>query len=224
MTARTHDLGRGGPFGSTGLRRLLALVALALLASAAGAQYKIVHPDGRVTYTDKPPADTATAPPPQVRSGVGSIGTDPAITELPLALRQAVIRHPVALYTTADCKPCDEGRQLLQRRGIPYREWQVLSTADTMALEQRLGGRSVPALTIGDHHLRGFDPADWDRFLDAAGYPRTSALPARWTPPAPAPLTPRVAPEAATRAQQSPPPTRPPEVPPPSPSPGGIRF
>jgi hypothetical protein len=54
---------------------------------------------------------------------------------------------------------------------VPYAEKRIVTDEDTAALERLVGGRSVPALTIGAQPLRGFSATDWGAFLDAAGYP-----------------------------------------------------
>jgi glutaredoxin len=170
-----------------GLPLLAALIALA--AWPAQAQFKVVGPDGRVTYTDRQPAPgdgKVTA----LSSRIGPDGTDdPAF---PLELRQAVTRYPVALYTASGaCAPCDSARQLLKQRGIPFSEKQVMSSDDAEALERLSGGRDAPTLGIGAQTLRGFAPAVWGSYLDSAGYPRESRLPANYQYPAPSPLTQR---------------------------------
>ncbi len=195
-------------------------LALALLVCAvpAGAQYKVVQPDGTVTYTDRPPSDNQPARvTPLSRSGA------PRAPEsgLPLELRQAAARHPVTLYTTEACAPCDNGRKLLQERGVPYAEKRIVTDEDTAALERLVGGRSVPALTIGAQPLRGFSATDWGAFLDAAGYPRTSRLPKDWPVPAVTPLTER----AAVQPAAQPPAPGPAPAPAADPQPTtGIRF
>ena len=112
---------------------LLPALAAVLLAGATPpvlALYKVVQPDGSVTYTDRPLA-----------AGSGRIITlgrnaTPAEPEavFPLELRQPTQRYPVTLYTSSDCAPCDSGRRLLQQRGIPYSERLVTSDADAAAL------------------------------------------------------------------------------------------
>lgn len=165
-----------------------ALASLLLLATTqAMALYKVVGPDGKVTYTDRPAIDTAVRVAPfndrTQASGAADIG-------LPIELRTVAAKYPVTLYTSNDCRPCDSARQLLAKRGIPYVEKRVASTEDIEALERLVGGRSVPALTIGAQQLRGLNETDWTAYLDAAGYPKESRLPIGWHN---APATPLVA-------------------------------
>lgn len=184
----------------------LALLLLCPLATLpAWAQYKVVTPDGKVTYTDRP----ATDPGAQVRplrrdaSPIGLTGSPPAST-LPVELRPVVARFPVTLYTSGDCAPCDSGRKLLQERGVPYSERSVSSDDDIAALQRLTAGRSVPALTVGGQALRGFQEADWQGTLDLAGYPRESRLPRGYQPPAVAPVVARAAAAPATPTEPRP--------------------
>ena len=126
------------------------------------------------------------------------------------------------------CASCDGGRELLRQRGIPFAEKQVLSAADGVALERLTGARDVPALTIGAQSLRGLSNEVWNSYLDAAGYPRTSRLPASYQYAAPTPLTQRQ--DSLASRGNAPgeggttvlPPT--PATPAPTPAASGIRF
>lgn len=163
----------------------LAALAVLLVAAPAWAQYKVVAPDGRVTYTDRP---TEVAPgsrvaPMRATGGVANVTAADPLAGLPTALRQAAQRFPVTLYTSTDCSPCERGRSLLRQRGVPYSERIASSDADVDALQRLSGGRTVPSLAVGQQVLRGLLDSDWQSTLDLAGYPRESALPSNWQPP-----------------------------------------
>lgn len=165
----------------------LLLASLLTAALPALAQYKVVGPDGKVTYTDRPPITTDAKITP-MRAGVAPA----AEAALPLELRQPASRFPVTLYTmTGVCEPCDSARNLLRQRGIPFAERQVIGAEDNEALERLSGGSDVPTLTIGSQTLRGLAPEVWRSYLDAAGYPRDSRLPSNYQYAAPAPITER---------------------------------
>jgi glutaredoxin len=209
------------------------MVALActLAVLPVCAQYKVVMPDGRVVYTDRPPADStsrvtnvgpSTAAPSGTRAAPAS-GTSPLAAGLPTELRSVVQRYPVTLYTTPDCPPCDNARRLLQQRGIPYAERRVASEDDALALERLLGARTLPSLSIGPQPLRGFAEADWINFLETAGYPRESRLPKGWKAAEATPLVERVAAPTAA-AEPLPPPVRAALPEPVTPAPGSLRF
>ncbi|MBS0448616.1 MAG: glutaredoxin family protein [Proteobacteria bacterium] len=194
-------------------------VALALASGASLAQYKVIGPDGKVTYTDRPPATTDS----KVTALNGRGGAAAAEAVMPLELRQAVTRYPVTLYaSTGACEPCDAGRAMLRQRGIPFAEKQVQSAEDGDALERVSGGRDAPTLAIGSQMLRGYSPEVWASYLDAAGYPRESRLPVGYQYPAPAPIVERRDANVARAAPAASAPEAP-AAPPPA-SPTGIKF
>ena len=217
----------------------LAFALLAAAASVAGApalaQYKWIGPDGSVTYSDLPPPPGITG----IAMGVPVPSRDD--DALPAPLRGPVARYPVVLYTTPDCTPCQQARAHLTRRGVPFSERTVGTSADADAF-RRAGFRdnAFPSVSVGRERGTGFEAGEWDRLLDAAGYPRASVLPPSYKPPparaaaagdrrdddaagAVAPDALAAAPAAADAAKDGPPPARQrgpaprPAVPPPPP-------
>jgi glutaredoxin len=215
---------------SVRLAALAAVVGCATLWGAASeAQvFRIIGPDGKVTYTDRPPPDgKATAAPTVSTPGGG--GSSLAL--LPAEVRAAATRFPVTIYTTADCAPCISARNLLASRGVPYSEKTVSTKEDVQALQGIAGDARLPFATIGGQHVRGFSDSEWSQYLDAAGYPKGAQLPASFRNPAPTPLVavqsaPAAAGQARAQAQQPQAANAPAPAPSdPSPTnPAGIRF
>jgi len=202
-------------------RPALLFALLCGLLGSAWAQYKVVAPDGRVTYTDRPPADASLR---VIELGHAAPAAPDSNPVLPVDLQRLSNRFPVVLFTAGECAPCDSGRNLLKQRGVPYSERTVASNDDIAALERTVGGRTLPALTVGGQALRGFSAADWASYLDAAGYPQESRLPRGWAAPAAEPLVARASvppPRPSQAAAEPPPEASPPaaEAPPPP-----IRF
>jgi glutaredoxin len=169
------------------VRPLAAAAALAaiVLAGAAVAQssvYRWVDKDGKVHFSDTPPADAKELT--QRRVG-GDVPQD-----LPFASREAARRNPVTLYIAKGCgEPCDQARALLSRRGIPYAQRDpLLSTSDSEALAKLVGALEVPVLVVGASHLKGYEEGQWQAALDGAGYPRS--LPPGVRAPQPQPVVP----------------------------------
>jgi glutaredoxin len=203
---------------------VLVLVAGAAVDANAQQVYKIVGPDGRITFSDKPPVDKGARATTASVSTSGGNGAN--LASLPFELRQAASRYPVTLYTSPGCSTCVTGRSMLMSRGIPFAEKTVISNDDIEAFK-RMGATTVPLLTIGSQQVKGFSESEWAQYLDAAGYPSTSQLPPSYVP---SPATPLVAqgdtPRAPAPARQTAPtpaaqPT--PTEPPPS-NPAGIKF
>jgi glutaredoxin len=197
------------------MKIIAAASLLALTVLPAHALYKVVGPDGRVTYTDRPPV----ASPGQALSLGASAGAGEAA--LPLALREPASRFPVVLYTAPDCAPCNAGRDLLRKRGIPYQERAAGATqADQQAWLRQVGSADAPALSVGRQMLHGYSPTDWNTYLDTAGYPGESRLPPGYVQPAPMPLVDAVTPRSAAPARApEPAPAEPAAAPA-----GGFRF
>jgi glutaredoxin len=199
-----------------------AILAFSSLISAQQL-YRIVGPDGRVTFSDQPPPPSANA---KVTTGRGgSFSESSGSAALPSELRTVVQRFPVTIYTSKDCAPCESGRNLLRTRGVPFTERTIESPEDADSLKRLSGDTSMPFATIGGQQLKGFSDVEWSQFLDAAGYPKTSVLPASYRNPAPAPLVARAAPAPAPTpapAAAAPAPVAAPAVNPNNPT--GIRF
>ncbi len=163
------------------------LLSLCLLATTAGMQvpawalYKVVGPDGRVSYTDRPPVDGKAK---ALNTSQG--GTETAT--LPYELRKSAERFPVVLYSSSTCTPCDSGRALLKSRGIPFRELTVNTGDDVKAYAAKEGTDQLPVLRVGSQQIKGFSSQEWGGYLDAAGYPASSQLPASYSWPQAAPL------------------------------------
>jgi glutaredoxin len=205
---------------------LMGVAAVAVFAVRdANAQqiFRIVGPDGRITFSDQPPLDSSkSASPAKAIPLPGAGGT--ANAALPFELREVASRYPVTLYSAPTCAPCGAGRAMLASRGIPFAEKTVTTNEDIEALKRlSSGAASLPLLTIGGQQLRGYSEAEWTQFLDAAGYPKTSLLPASYSR---APAAPLVVVQDQTAARPAP------EAPAPAPfpptpveeNPAGIKF
>lgn len=211
----------------------VAIATSAFVTGPAFAQqvFRIVGPDGKVTFSDKPPATTAAAP----SSGSATVNPAAGVTAaaLPFELRQVVTKYPVTFYTSDTCVPCSSARSMLITRGIPFVEKTISTFEDTEALRRVSGDNSLPFATIGGQQLKGYSDIEWTQFLNAAGYPASSVLPPSYRPPAATPLVAAAtAPTAAGapngNSQAARPSTAQPAATPrpaPSPSnPSGIRF
>lgn len=208
----------------------LTLLAASLFSPLSQAQqiYRIVGPDGKVTFSDQPPPAASNA---KVNAASPGASGGSASASLPFELRQVSAKYPVTLYTGENCSPCGSARVMLINRGIPFSERTVTTNEDLQALQRLSGDASLPFATIGGQQLKGFSDSEWTQFLNAAGYPATSILPANYRPPAPTPLVAvNTPPAAATAGGNGARPAARPGVPTPPPveapvdNPSGIKF
>ncbi|MEO7496698.1 MAG: glutaredoxin family protein [Massilia sp.] len=193
-------------------RNVIAVAAgLGLLLCAGGASaqmYKWTDAKGVVHFGDSPPPADAKKTQ-EVRAAGGPGGGAP----LPYALAQAARNSPVTLYTMTDCDSCKLGRQLLQKRGIPFSEKTVSSNEDLAKLKAITNEATLPQMTVGGRKLVGFEEFLWNQALSDAEYPATAMLPAGYRQAQPEQLAPikAAAPERPLVRQAAPPPPPPPK-------------
>lgn len=156
---------------------VIAAFSATALSTAATAQtmYRWVDKDGRVHYSQQPPPRDAAKKVEQKRLGSAPEPAKGAVAgQVPFALQRALSNFPVILYTSPGCKSgCPEARELLKKRGVPFREVSVTDDAGNAVLKRETGDNKVPAVTIGRSRQVGFEEGAWNSELDTAGYPRT---------------------------------------------------
>ena len=159
---------------------ILAIITPAIGLLHAQQVYKSVDKNGRVTYSEVPPLPG---------SGDKLTGDSAANVALPYALQQVVSRYPVTLYTTAECAPCINARLMLTQRGVPFAERTVNSNEDITAYKKLNSENNFPLATIAAQQLKGYEETEWTKYLDAAGYPKSSTLPRNYRNAEPVSLT-----------------------------------
>lgn len=65
----------------------------------------------------------------------------------------------VTIYSTTVCPYCIRAKQLLERKGIDYKEINLSNEAPDVRIElmQRTNHRTVPQIFIKDQFIGGFD-------------------------------------------------------------------
>jgi glutaredoxin len=178
---------------------LLIAICLAAAGVSAGASqlYQWKDVQGRTVYSDQPP-------PPNIRNAQQKAFKGSVIeTGESYTARTAREKFPVTLYASACGAPCDQARELLTQRGIPFSGRDPQASPEAQAELKKLTGRlSVPVLIIGSDRIDGFEAGQWQAALDRAGYPKSApqghksmAAPDSPAPANPVPASP--APESA---------------------------
>jgi glutaredoxin len=186
----TATLRRAAACVCAGAPLLSALLLSALPVAAQGQMYKWTDAGGTVHYSDTPPPGPQQGQARVLRPEGAPPSGAPA---LPYELARAARNHPVTLYTTARCDACDQGRNLLATRGIPFAE-KTVNTAEDQQQLRSIGGRDeLPLLVVGTKQVSGFQAAAWNDALDAAAYPRKTMLPPGYRTGMAAPAAPAAA-------------------------------
>lgn len=184
---------------------LLGCMAMMPVTIHAGELYRWMDAQGKVHYGDEPPAGAT-----QVESRKFSGAAVPD-ENLPYETRRAQQNFPVILYVAGNCAEyCDQARNLLNERGIPFSEKMLQTQEQVDAFKTLSGSGNVPTLGVGRNFLKGFLAEQWHSELDIAGYPKTAPYrpPAALPVPVPAeaseaaPANPESAPEPAGETAQ----------------------
>lgn len=154
--------------------RLFALLLLALSLGAQAQTYRWKDASGKVQFTDTPPPGKTRVVEETIAPPVDPLGG------IPFATRQAAMNYPVTLYTSAECvAPCQQARDLLKGRNIPFTEKVVQKPEDQAELKQQVGDNVVPSIKVGRESSRGYEAGAWNKLLDLAGYPRAGTFSAK---------------------------------------------
>jgi glutaredoxin len=174
-------------------QRILLLAVVMVMANTAWAQqYRWVDEKGRVHYTDTPPPASAKSAEKKNLKG-SELGQQESYE-----MMQAVRKAPVTLYTFTECQaPCQMARDVLNKRGVPFREKQVSNQQMLDELQKVSGGTNVPVLVVGGQVEKNASPEAFNQALDNAGYPRAGVAKPRnqQAPPKPEPTPPTAPPE-----------------------------
>ena len=158
---------------------MAAWLAAASFPLAAAQLYQWKDAQGRMIYSDQPP-------PPSVKNAQQKSfkGNFIEIGE-PYAVKSAREKFPITLYASACGIPCDQARQLLTDRGVPFSGKDPQASPEAQAELQKLTGRlSVPVLVVGSDKIDGFEAGQWQAALDRAGYPKSAPPRQPASPPA----------------------------------------
>lgn len=161
---------------------ILMAVWLAAASTSLGAAqlYQWKDAQGRMVYSDQP------APPSIKHVEQKSFKGNLIETGESYATRTAREKYPITLYANACGAPCDQARQLLTERGVPFSGKDPQASPEAQAELKKLTGQTrVPVLFVGNEKIDGFESSQWHAALDRAGYPK-SAKPVATTAEAPA--------------------------------------
>jgi glutaredoxin len=158
------------------VRRLaLAAFLLGLAATASAQLYRWTDEKGKVHFSDTPPPPGAR----EVQKKATAAASSASGENLPFALQRPMKEFPVTLYSAPSCESCAPARQLLNARGVPFKEVSVRTDEQIAELNRAAGGNVVPALLVGSTVIKGFEEGSYHRALDIAGYPKAGEVPTR---------------------------------------------
>jgi glutaredoxin len=95
-------------------------------------------------------------------------------------MKRARENSPVTLYVTGCGVPCNQAREFLSQRQIPFQAKDPERVPeDAIELKKLIGALEVPVIKVGASHHKGFDILAWEKLLLSAGYPFGERPPAK---------------------------------------------
>lgn len=155
---------------STALLALVAACAFSTAPADAETLYKTIGPDGRIEYTDRPPAD-------------GKAAKTLNFADLPATpLPESVLRYreqlqksmhkrlanagksaaEPQLFTAVWCGYCRKAKAYLAERGLAYREHDIDTADGQLAFAQAGSASGIPLLLVGEQRVQGFSVSAYD--------------------------------------------------------------
>lgn len=77
----------------------------------------------------------------------------------------------VVLYGTDTCPYCAKARDYLRGRGVAFADYDVNRSPQAKQAFQKLEGKGVPLIIIGDRRIAGYNEKAYDAALKEAGLP-----------------------------------------------------
>ncbi|PCJ46584.1 MAG: hypothetical protein COA99_02585 [Moraxellaceae bacterium] len=72
----------------------------------------------------------------------------------------------VVMYSTSWCGYCKKARRYFKSKGIKYTEYDIERSTAAKWKYDRLGGKGVPLILIGNNRMRGFSVRRFDRLYE----------------------------------------------------------
>ncbi|MBS4095439.1 MAG: glutaredoxin family protein [Sulfuricella sp.] len=136
---------------------VLALSAGVSSALAGSGIYKVVGPDGRISFTDKPP-DAASGQKAEALkittwSGAPATGNN----------GESVKR--VTLISAQWCGQCTKAKAYMKSKGIVFDEWDIDVSDFARGKMKALKAKGVPVILYQSRHMVGFSPESFEKLL-----------------------------------------------------------
>lgn len=140
-------------------------VLLPLFANPATAEiYRWTDANGRVHFANQKPIETPDAQVEAFHGGSRASFVDGG----PKAATPGGAK--IRMFTTQWCPVCKKAKAYLKKRATPFEELDVEASPSAKAEYERLGGKGVPVILVGEQRLDGFDAGRMEHALSEAGW------------------------------------------------------
>lgn len=160
--------------------RALACLLVVVVAATAHAEtlYKVVGPDGRITYTDRPPADGKSTTTLRIVDAPSS-PLPPSVLKYQAELQKSMQNRLAQMkkmdssdtpvfFSASWCGYCKQAKAYLQSRGISHQEIDIDTPDGGRAFFEAGGRQGVPLIIAGGKRQQGFSAGSYDSFFGAS--------------------------------------------------------
>ncbi len=157
---------------------MLVCVGIALMAGSVSAEiYKYVDAEGRMHFTDTPPAGAnakqLNIQPNIIEGGIkpkSSANGEPSAAEIRKKNLLETTKQPkVELFVTSWCGYCKKAEAYLRKKGIKYTAYDIEKNPQAARRKASLTSRKgVPFALIGAQKLTGFSEMAYEQALQKA--------------------------------------------------------
>ena len=152
------------------------LSLMIVMTAAADTVYKVVGPDGEITYSDKPPPNNARTNTLEFRNLPSSPLPAHVLRFREQLEKSAASRITAAratrdsdavLFTASWCGHCKRAKTHLAAAQISYVEYDIENVDGMRAFIAAGGSGGVPLLVAGERRIQGYSAPAYDRLATA---------------------------------------------------------
>lgn len=147
-------------------RRLVSLICIitTLLMSpgaALGEIYKWVDADGKTHFSSSQPTHTeAETVEPKATNTYSSPDQPSSYKTGPTTVKKS--RQKVVMYSAVWCSTCKTAKSYFRRKGIPFKEYDIETSAKGRKDYKKLKGTGVPIILVGKQRMDGFSASSFE--------------------------------------------------------------
>jgi glutaredoxin len=131
---------------------VLALITF-LTVPAHSEIYQWKDAEGNVQFGDRPPPSKHAKRVELEINSYESVTVEPFV---PFKSSRPSRSKSVVMYSTSWCGYCRKARNYMKSKNIPFQEYDIEKSAKARRDYNKLNGRGVPVLLIGDKRMNGF--------------------------------------------------------------------
>ena len=147
-------------------RRLVSLICIitTLLMSpgaALGEIYKWVDADGKTHFSSSQPTHTEAETVEPKATNTYSSPDHPSPSNTGLA-KVKKSKKKVVMYSAVWCGVCRKAKNYFKRKGVPFREYDIETSAKGRKDYKKLKGSGVPIILVGKQRMDGFSASSFE--------------------------------------------------------------